>query len=138
VDPRAHLDDVEKRKFLTLPGLQLQPFGRPARSQSLYRLRYPDSYQRNYPLRIRSSNSPVKRSSLTPPLAKEETPLVNTYMSRREKISWSRVADGLETKKYYQQQFKRPTDLSDLGSDVHTRCMLPATCWFPARLILRF
>jgi hypothetical protein len=38
---RASLDDVEKRKFLTLPGLELQPLGLPARSQSLYRLRYP-------------------------------------------------------------------------------------------------
>jgi hypothetical protein len=37
----ASLDDVEKRKFLTLPGLELRPLGRPARSQSLYRLRYP-------------------------------------------------------------------------------------------------
>jgi hypothetical protein len=36
----AGLDDVEKRKFLTLPGLELRPLGRPARSQSLYRLRY--------------------------------------------------------------------------------------------------
>jgi hypothetical protein len=43
VDPRAGLDDVEKRKFFTLPGLELQPLGRPARSQSLYRLRYPGS-----------------------------------------------------------------------------------------------
>jgi hypothetical protein len=32
VDPRAGLDDVEKRKFLTLPGLELRPLGRPARS----------------------------------------------------------------------------------------------------------
>jgi hypothetical protein len=40
VDHRAGLDDVEKRKFLTLPGLELRPVGRPARSQSLYRLRY--------------------------------------------------------------------------------------------------
>jgi hypothetical protein len=40
VNPRAGLDDVEKRKFLTLPGLELRPLGRPARSQSLYRLRY--------------------------------------------------------------------------------------------------
>jgi hypothetical protein len=40
VDPRAGLDDMEKRKFLTLPGLELRPFGRPARSQSLYWLRY--------------------------------------------------------------------------------------------------
>jgi hypothetical protein len=41
VDPRAGLDDVEKRKYLTLPGLELQPLERPARSQSLYQLRNP-------------------------------------------------------------------------------------------------
>jgi hypothetical protein len=29
VDPRAGLDDVEKRKFLTLPGLELRPLGSP-------------------------------------------------------------------------------------------------------------
>jgi hypothetical protein len=40
VDPRAGPDDVENRKFLIIPGLELQPLGRPARSQSLYRLRY--------------------------------------------------------------------------------------------------
>jgi hypothetical protein len=40
VDPRACLDNVEKRKFLTLPELELRPHGRPARSQSLYRLSY--------------------------------------------------------------------------------------------------
>jgi hypothetical protein len=43
VDPSAGLDDVKKRKFLNLPGLQLQPFDLPPRSQSLYRLRYPGS-----------------------------------------------------------------------------------------------
>jgi hypothetical protein len=43
VGPRTGLDDVEKRKFLTIPGLELQPLGRPARNQSLYRLRYPDT-----------------------------------------------------------------------------------------------
>jgi hypothetical protein len=43
VDPRASLEDVEKRKFLTLPGLKLRPLGRPARSKSLYRLRCPSS-----------------------------------------------------------------------------------------------
>jgi hypothetical protein len=43
VDPRAGLDDVEKRKFLNLPGLELRPLGRPALSQSLYRLSYPGS-----------------------------------------------------------------------------------------------
>jgi hypothetical protein len=36
VSPRAGLDDVEKRKFLTPPGLKLRPLDRPARSQSLY------------------------------------------------------------------------------------------------------
>jgi hypothetical protein len=41
VDPRAGLDDVEKRKFFTLPGLELKLLGRRARSQSLYRLGYP-------------------------------------------------------------------------------------------------
>jgi hypothetical protein len=40
VNPRAGLDDEEKRKFLTLPGLELRPLSRPASSQSLYRLRY--------------------------------------------------------------------------------------------------
>jgi hypothetical protein len=35
VGPRACLDDM-KRKFLTLPGLELRPLGHPARSQSLY------------------------------------------------------------------------------------------------------
>jgi hypothetical protein len=43
VDPRDDLDDVEKRKLLALPGLELQSLGRPACSQSLYRLRYPGS-----------------------------------------------------------------------------------------------
>jgi hypothetical protein len=41
--PRDGLDDVEKRKTLTLLGLELRPLGRPARSQSLYRLRFGQS-----------------------------------------------------------------------------------------------
>jgi hypothetical protein len=32
VDPRAGLDDMEKWKFLTLPGLEPQPLSRPAHS----------------------------------------------------------------------------------------------------------
>jgi hypothetical protein len=40
VGPRTGLDDVKSRKFLTLPGLELRPLGRRARSQSLYRLSY--------------------------------------------------------------------------------------------------
>jgi hypothetical protein len=35
---RASLDEVEKLKFFTLPGLDLRPLGRPSCSQSLYRL----------------------------------------------------------------------------------------------------
>jgi hypothetical protein len=44
VDPRAGLDEVKKRKLFTLPVLELRPLGRPARSQSLYRLSYPGSF----------------------------------------------------------------------------------------------
>jgi hypothetical protein len=47
VDPRAGLDDVEKRKFLIPPGLELRLLGRPARSQSLYRLRYSGSLNKD-------------------------------------------------------------------------------------------
>jgi hypothetical protein len=43
VGPRTGLNNVEKRKFLTPLGLELRPLGRPARRQSLYRLRYPGS-----------------------------------------------------------------------------------------------
>jgi hypothetical protein len=52
VDPRAGLDDMEKRKFLTLPGLELRLLGRPTRSQWLYRLSYPGSFRE--PIRRRS------------------------------------------------------------------------------------
>jgi hypothetical protein len=40
VGPRVGLNDLEKRKFLTLEGLELRILGRPARNQSLYRLHY--------------------------------------------------------------------------------------------------
>jgi hypothetical protein len=45
VYPKVGLEDVEKRKFLTLPVLKLRPLGRPARSQSLYRLSYPGCHK---------------------------------------------------------------------------------------------
>jgi hypothetical protein len=44
VGTRICLDDMEKRKFLPLPRLELRPLGHPARSQSLYRLYYPGSH----------------------------------------------------------------------------------------------
>jgi hypothetical protein len=43
VEPTAGLDVLKKREFLILSGLELRPLERPARSQSLYRLRYPES-----------------------------------------------------------------------------------------------
>jgi hypothetical protein len=43
VGPRTGPQDVEKRKFFTLPGLELRPLGRQALNQSLYRLSYPGS-----------------------------------------------------------------------------------------------
>jgi hypothetical protein len=48
VDPRVGLDDLEKRKFLTLPELELRLLSRPARSQSLYQLRHPGSWLGTY------------------------------------------------------------------------------------------
>jgi hypothetical protein len=36
VDPRAGLDDVERTKFLTLPGLEDRRLGCPSHIQSLY------------------------------------------------------------------------------------------------------
>jgi hypothetical protein len=51
VDPRAGLDDTEKWKFLTLPGLELRPLGRPASrytdyaaSEHLYIKRQPSEF----------------------------------------------------------------------------------------------
>jgi hypothetical protein len=38
---RIGLDDMEKRKLLTRPGLKFRPVDRPARKQSLHRPRYP-------------------------------------------------------------------------------------------------
>jgi hypothetical protein len=43
VGPSTGLDDVERRKIFPLPRPELGPLGRPARSQSLYRLSYPGS-----------------------------------------------------------------------------------------------
>jgi hypothetical protein len=41
---RAGLDNIEKRRFFALPGLELRLLSRPESSQSLYRLRYHDFY----------------------------------------------------------------------------------------------
>jgi hypothetical protein len=49
VTPEAVLDNMENRKFLPPPGLELRPLGRPACSQLLYRL----SKSLQYPLNMR-------------------------------------------------------------------------------------
>jgi hypothetical protein len=62
VDPRAGLDDMEKRKLLTLPELKLRPLRRPARNQLLYRLSYrgsPVSYVANLKLDLRETEYSV-------------------------------------------------------------------------------
>jgi hypothetical protein len=41
VNSRAGVDDVERRQILPVWRLELRSLGRPARSQSLYRLSYP-------------------------------------------------------------------------------------------------
>jgi hypothetical protein len=45
VDPRTGLGNMEKRKFLPLPGLKLWPLGHPAHSQLLYQLCCPGSHK---------------------------------------------------------------------------------------------
>jgi hypothetical protein len=79
VDPRAGLDDMEKKKFLTLPGLELRLLGRPARSQSLYLLRYPGSlhsriFVENYKSYFSSHPTPMISSPM--PAYGEEVPIL--------------------------------------------------------------
>jgi hypothetical protein len=63
VDPRAGLDDVEQRKFLTLQGLELRPLGRSAHIQSLCQLHYPGSHLRtNIDLNHEHSKQTVVRT----------------------------------------------------------------------------
>jgi hypothetical protein len=45
VDSQNLFGRMEKRKFLTIPGLELRPLGRLACCQPLYPLRYPASYK---------------------------------------------------------------------------------------------
>jgi hypothetical protein len=81
MDPRAGLNDVEKRKFLTLPGLELRPLCRPARSQSLYRLSYPGSQPRRCMLIYQRNMVPqsevIYLCTLTIPLKGKVVPVLN-------------------------------------------------------------
>jgi hypothetical protein len=61
LDPRAGLDDMEKRKFLILPGLEFRPVDHSARSQSLHWMRYRDSWHGKYTV-VYLIQSPVSYS----------------------------------------------------------------------------
>jgi hypothetical protein len=80
VGRRGGLNDVLRRKFLPRPGLELLPLG-PARSQSLYRLRYRGSQ----PLwrKRRSTNYEARHYAVPPP---PPTP-PGYFISRRSKYS---------------------------------------------------
>jgi hypothetical protein len=82
MDPRAGLDDVEKRKFLPPPALELRPLGRPFRSESLYRLSYAEKikYKTNLLLgflitetKIRAPELNLRRSTCICPSPKLST-----------------------------------------------------------------
>jgi hypothetical protein len=53
VGPRTGMDDMEKRKFLTLPELELRSVSRLARNQSLYRLSYPGETEYTFQYQIK-------------------------------------------------------------------------------------
>jgi hypothetical protein len=46
------MDNMEKWKFLTLPGLEPRPLSRPARSQSLYRGQENVDLYIHFPIRL--------------------------------------------------------------------------------------
>jgi hypothetical protein len=58
VCPTSGVDDVVKRKFFPLPGLELRPLGHPARNQSLYR--HSHSGSKSYPARKIKTKKPQK------------------------------------------------------------------------------
>jgi hypothetical protein len=81
---------MEKRKFLTLPGLELRPLDRPDRSQSLYRLRYPGSYSR---CRL-FSNQNEPKSNVTPRRSQGINIKMDLKGTRHDGAAWSRLIQG--------------------------------------------
>jgi hypothetical protein len=93
-----YLHDVEKRKFLTLPGLELRPLSRPACSQSLYRLRYPwTNLYRNwyiyYGILTNLSGEFHKYLSVTPILE----PQIAEQFRRTSNVTWHLIAEIVES-----------------------------------------
>jgi hypothetical protein len=78
VGPKADLEDVEKRKFLTLTQLKLRPFRCPDRSQSLYRLRYPGSPKKNT---SRTQITNIGKAPTVQPVHPEAKPVYNVSVN---------------------------------------------------------
>jgi hypothetical protein len=84
VGPKADLDTVEKRKFLTPPGFEIRPLGSPAHSQSLYQLRYTGSHMeikpgKFYTLVLESKKSLLKGRRTS--LAGDRTQIIQSCLS---------------------------------------------------------
>jgi hypothetical protein len=52
----GRISTEERRKIISLTGLELRPLGRPARSQSLYRLSYPGYHYSTKTQKINRTN----------------------------------------------------------------------------------
>jgi hypothetical protein len=77
----ASFDDLEKGKFLTLPGLDIWPLRRSALSQSLYRLSYPGSWVKRGKMIMEKSRT--QRSSSG-----------QHWLTRRSKLQHLKAAPG--------------------------------------------
>jgi hypothetical protein len=82
---------VEKRIFLTLPGLELRPLGRPASSQSLYQLHYPGSHQERVEAKMDAGQEGMKAWRKETTACQEAT---EAYPERTEQMA--SVATHLE------------------------------------------
>jgi hypothetical protein len=94
MDPRAGVDDVDKRKSVNLPGYELRPLGRPARSQSLYRLRYPGSWIGGWVVpRIDLDDLENSEPSVVQPVASCYTDCAIQVFSSTTVFSWSETVN---------------------------------------------
>jgi hypothetical protein len=92
VDPRTDLDDMEKRKLLTPPGLELRHLGSPAHGQSLYRLRSPSSY--------RAAQTQKKRTETTMPQVRFK-PTISPFVRAKTVHVLNRAATMIGTSYKY-------------------------------------
>jgi hypothetical protein len=83
--PRTGLDDVENRKFLTLPGLELRTPYCPACSQSLFRLSYPGSSDECVEIKILNVHS-LSSQVLKYEIFRVEKALLNKLRMKETKL----------------------------------------------------